>query len=524
MNITEQSKIRLNVADQASVGLSASVQQSSELSADSQSTLAVDVSSPSSVRLTPSNVQPMPDISIGEVETLEAGEDAYATMTGTVRYPLLNLGIPQGEKGEKGDDYTLTSDDKAEIASQVESDITGVYVPTLSAELPGKTAVVANENGVLQETVQNTTGTLGNTVTRITTIDSTGHNLTLSATKDDVLGAAIDLDADGGIDMFGDIHLTDEDGAYTSGNSSIDGLKTPSSDYQAANKYYVDNALTLKGIPSGTVDNTSTNLEYTATIEGVTAYYDGLAIFLKNGNVTSKAGFTININNLGAKPVYSNMAAATAETTIFNINYTMLFIYDSTRVSGGCWVCYRGYDSNSNTIGYQIRHNSSTLPTADEFIRYRVLFTSADMAHLVPANASTSTSANTAKPVNQRPINPHGPIYYYGSTTAIGAGNDPGATVLWQQYAITLGYSFNRTGKALVLTYPAPVFIVCTPQADGSAIIDPDTPYVQALPSTEDGKIYIYFGIAYSATAVEMSLEHPIYYYANSAIRRWVGP
>ena len=45
--------------------------------------------------------------------------------------------------------------------------------------------------------------------------------------------------------------------------------------------------------------------------------------------VTSESGFTINLNGLGAKKCYNNMTLATQDTTIFNINYTMLFIYSS---------------------------------------------------------------------------------------------------------------------------------------------------------------------------------------------------
>lgn len=93
----------------------------------------------------------------------------------------------------------------------------------------------------------------------------------------------------------------------------------------------------------GQVDSMSTSTAYTATIPGISALYDGLTVMLKNGVVTSASGFTININNLGAKPVYSNMAAETRETTIFNINYTLMLVYDSTRVEGGCWINYRGY-------------------------------------------------------------------------------------------------------------------------------------------------------------------------------------
>lgn len=41
-----------------------------------------------------------PNIQIGTVQTLDPGQDATASMTGTPENPLLNLGIPKGEKGD----------------------------------------------------------------------------------------------------------------------------------------------------------------------------------------------------------------------------------------------------------------------------------------------------------------------------------------------------------------------------------------------------------------------------------------
>ena len=273
----------------------------------------------------------------------------------------------------------------------------------------------------------------------------------------------------------------------------------------------------------GQVDSTSTATVFTAQIEGVTEYQDGLAVMLKNGVITSATGFTININGLGAKPVYNNMAAASAETTLFNANYTMLFVYDSTRIEGGAWILYRGYNSDTNTIGYQVRTNSYSLPAKDKFVRYRLLFESADREHFVPANTSTSTNATGKRDTNQTPINPFGLIVYYGATAAVAADARPGAASLWQQYVVTLGYSFNRTGAALTLTSWKPVYLKCAPQADGSAIIDADTPYVQDLPTTNDGKIYIFLGVAYSATAIELNINHPIYYHDGTKIRPYTG-
>lgn len=294
-----------------------------------------------------------------------------------------------------------------------------------------------------------------------------------------------------------------------------------------ANGNLKDSGVPAAGIPFGRVDSTSTSTAFTATVPGITELRDGICVLLENGVVTSAAGFTLNINNLGAKPSFNNMTAATRDTTIFNVNYTMLFVYDATRVVDGitgAWCCYRGYDGNTNTIGYQVRTNSSTLPVSDQTGRYRLLFTSADGSKYVPATTSTSTNATSSRAVNQRPIDPHGAIVYYSATTVLSANGNVGTGSQWQQYTLTLGYSFNRTGAALVLSYPKPVYVKCTPQADGSAIIDADTPYVQALPTTADGKIYIHLGRAYSATAIELTLDHPVYHYYNGAIRRWLGP
>ena len=121
----------------------------------------------------------------------------------------------------------------------------------------------------------------------------------------------------------------------TAGDGGTTGIRVALNAYGAEKAY---RAFQSEGIPYGVVD------AYTATVTGITELKDGTIMLLKNGVVTSAAGFTIDINGFGAKPVYSNMAASTAETTLFNVNYTMLFIYDTTRVAGGCWILYRGYN------------------------------------------------------------------------------------------------------------------------------------------------------------------------------------
>lgn len=123
----------------------------------------------------------------------------------------------------------------------------------------------------------------------------------------------------------------------------------------------IKNALNLKlningdayrtsSIPFGQVDSTSTSKVFTATVSGITELRDGVCMLLKNGVVTSASPCTLNVNGLGAKPMYTSNAATTRITTGFNSAYTYLFVYDTSRVADGCWVAYYGYDSNSNTV------------------------------------------------------------------------------------------------------------------------------------------------------------------------------
>ena len=282
-------------------------------------------------------------------------------------------------------------------------------------------------------------------------------------------------------------------------------------------------------IPFGKVDSTSTATAFTATVDGITELRDGVCLYLMNGVVTSAAAstapkcFTLNVNGLGAKPVYYSVAAAAYATTQFNINYTMLFVYNTKRLATGCWDIFYGYDSNTNSIGFQLRLNVTIPPAKFKTYRYRLMFTSADGKYSVAANASSSTNATSARTPTTEKIDPFGAIVYYGYTTVVEANASFNASYLWIQSTPALGYSFNNTGAALTLSFPRPVYIKCTPQSDGSAIIDATTPYVQELPSSKDGKIYIFLGIAYSATNIELRADHPVYYHDGTSIRIWTG-
>lgn len=429
-------------------------------------------------------------IAVGTTQTGNPGTSASVVNSGTSSAAVLDFTIPRGAKGDPGD-----PGDPGSAAT--------IAVGTVTTGLPGTSATVTN------------VGTSSAAVFDFTI--PRGDKGEAGSGSGDMLAA--DYDPNGTVANAGGIvdYVTAHEPTKTSD------LVNDGSDGSAAYLETDETAYKTASIPYGACDLSSTTTAYTATVPGVTELRDGVCMWLKNGVATSAAGFTIDINGLGAKPVYNNMAAAGRETTIWNANYTMFFVYDSTRVEGGCWMLYRGYNSDNNTIGYQLRTNSYSLPMTSIVYRYRLLFTSADGEHFVPSNNSTSTNATASRTVCQDPIDPFGNIVYYSASASVAAGSRPSATSLWSQYAISLGYSFNRTGAALVLTLWKPVYIKCAPQPDGSAIIDSTTPYVQDLPSTEDGKIYIFLGVAYTTANIELLQNHPVYYYKDGQIRLWTN-
>ncbi len=276
-------------------------------------------------------------------------------------------------------------------------------------------------------------------------------------------------------------------------------------------------------IPIGRLDSSSTATVMTATVDGITSLEDGVAVYLTNGVITSAANFTLNINNLGAKPVYQSIAAAGRVSTTFNSAYTMLFVYNETRVAGGCWDMYYGYDSNTNTLAYHVRTQQTSRKLGDRLSRYLFLFTQRD-GTLVPSYTVSSGNGTigTSKTLNTgKAFDPKLPIFYYGTSTNVSAGSMPGGTYLWRQYsACEMRYAWN---VGTTLTADTPVWVRCVPNADGTVQLDGNDCIVQALPSAEDGKVYIWLGVAYGTTGynIELDLEHPVFEFKEGRLQRW---
>jgi len=164
----------------------------------------------------------------------------------------------------------------------------------------------------------------------------------------------------------------------------------------------------------------------------------------------------------------------------------------------------------------QIRLAQATHKASDTGYKYRIWLTSADGTMWVPINTSSSTRSSTEKTLNTRPIDPFGPIIYFDNNGSTTSGNDLTVDKIWMKIGgFMIGYSY-----AISLTQRSPIYLKCTPQANGSAVMNVIT---QTLPSSNDGYIYIFLGVATSSTAMELYLEHPVYYHDGTGIRLWTG-
>lgn len=303
------------------------------------------------------------------------------------------------------------------------------------------------------------------------------------------------------------IWLTPENRYEKLGQASIDisGLKFAGSATSGGS------ALQSEAIPFGSTSSTSSATAFLATVNGITELKDGTCLILKNTKVTSAAAtsdpkcFTLDVNGLGAKKVYVTTAAATYATTQFTLNYKYLFVFDSSLDSGnGGWYIGQLFNTNDNTLAYNIRRSYSENKMYVGLYRYQICLTKDD-DNIVPvylppnptSTASSQYSTGTAKILTEETFNPWGTIWWYSTTTVVSAGSAPGTSYMWDMYSLVdIRYSFN-TGSTLVANHD--VFMTCEPQDTGFARLHN---YIVKTPTTSNPKTEGLFEKSYQSLTV----------------------
>ena len=274
-------------------------------------------------------------------------------------------------------------------------------------------------------------------------------------------------------------------------------------------------------LPSGSMDATSTSTAFTAQVEGIDELRDGTCVILYNGAVASAEGCTLDINGLGAKPIYNTTSGSTRITTGVAKNYTYLFIYRAALGDNGGWRLGQIFNTNDNTIAYQIRRNYGAYAAAAAIYRYQLCFAYSETSVLPVSKTSNRTAAT--KTLTDLDFDPFGPILYYNSTTTVALGSNAGVGNMWEARDLDLRYSFNVT----TLTNGKNVYVRCSPVISnglptGRVTLDAD-PIAQDLPTTDDGYVYILLGRAFDDYKLYLVLHHPVYCWKGGGIRIWDG-
>ena len=176
----------------------------------------------------------------------------------------------------------------------------------------------------------------------------------------------------------------------------------------------------------------------------------------------------------------------------------------------------------SDVVGARVRNNAnaSVYKVANgPLYRYMICFQSSatEMTPACVVNNDTSATKNLNTSAN---LLLGGKIGYYINTSTISNGGSiPTNDLFWRREGTHLEYSFN-TGSSLVL---GDIYVKLTPQANGYVRLASNNCITQALPTSDDGLLYLLLGHAYNTTNIELYETHPIYFFKNSALRIWTN-
>lgn len=122
----------------------------------------------------------------------------------------------------------------------------------------------------------------------------------------------------------------------------------------------------IAGLIPTAVATSASATQFIGSFPGITGYVDGVAVFLRNNTVNSAANCTLQINNLGYKPIYLSRNTSTRLSTEWTVGTTGLFIYDSAlNNNDGGWIFYAGLGSEDTDV--YVQQNAGTLTTDANF-------------------------------------------------------------------------------------------------------------------------------------------------------------
>lgn len=273
---------------------------------------------------------------------------------------------------------------------------------------------------------------------------------------------------------------------------------------------------------------TASTGSWTGKSNYINALYDGLTIkyylpYAGSGNATLNLTLADNTTTGAINCYYGGNSRLTTHFGAGSLIILTYFSAGSISVSGTAttdarWYAQSQYDTNDT--GYYHRKIYPNMKAGSNTIYpYTVIMQNKDgrWESLVSSNPGTG---------NNHAVNTHGFtlgnvfVMYANATYAENA--NIGTYNVWSAYSglIDVRYSFNLTSSTGFVGYK-PVYIVGTIGTDGLFYLDTTQWWSQTLPSTDDGKVYVYIGDAYDWYRITLEEVNPAYFYRDSRIQMY---
>ena len=256
---------------------------------------------------------------------------------------------------------------------------------------------------------------------------------------------------------------------------------------------------------------------WTGILSDVDALYEGLTIdywlpYDGDGNATLNLTLKDGTTTGAINCYYSGTSRL---TTHIGANNVCRLIYQTVTVSSTSytgWWLLKAYDTNDRA--HMLWHYGAFVADSDIY-RYQLLFQK-DENTLTPLNNANNDTGTSKTMLTDVEFDPFGCIYYWESTATKAANATvDGGTPRYAYWAVDLRYTFNC---GTTLTAHKPLYLKTSLQSNGMVKLASASPLAQALPTTNDGYLYIYLGRTGSNYQLSLTPWHPIYYHNGTKV------
>ena len=220
------------------------------------------------------------------------------------------------------------------------------------------------------------------------------------------------------------------------------------------------------------------------------------------------------------KPLCGTGSTIANGSSVFIKSTTSVFIYKTVHYSTGSLNSL--WDTNTTyTMNYQVEAGIQKAGIGSYAVnRYALVMQKPDLTWERLTDTSQNYSTGTTKTVNTRGFLLNR-IRYYNTTTVCANGANIASNTLQSQAAtLDLRYSTN-CGNTTTWTAGDRMYLVGTLGNDGLFYLDPTTWWTNKLPTSNDGKLYIMFGIVITSSSYSVSLlaERLILYHDGTGVK-----